>query len=68
MTNNKGIETMSNKLEFTACERDLNATLTLLADNAAQLLKTMDHGTPQFYQVRSMACAIDAMLDRLQYV
>jgi hypothetical protein len=59
---------MSDKnLNFTPCERELNATLSMLADNAAALLKTLDHGTPAFYQARLVACTIDEMLDRLQH-
>ena len=57
---------MSKNLDFTPCERELNATLTMLADNAAQLLNKLEHGTPAFYQARLIAQEIDSMLDRLQ--
>ena len=55
-------------LEFTPCEKELNATLTILADNATELLKKLEHGTPAFYQARLIALQIDEMLDRLQLV
>ena len=53
-------------LEFTPCERELNTTLTMLSNNATELLKKLEHGTPAFYQARLIAWQIDEMLDRLQ--
>lgn len=55
-------------LEFTPKEREINATLTMLADNATNLLNTLERGTPMFYQARLIANTIDELLERMQFV
>ena len=57
-----------NNLDFTSKEREINDTLSMLANNATNLLNTLEHGTPQFYQARLIACTIDELLERMQYV
>lgn len=55
-------------LDFTPKEREINATLTMLSDNATNLLNTLEHGTPMFYQARLIANTIDELLERMQFV
>ena len=55
-------------LDFTPKEREINDTLSMLADNATNLLNTLEHGTPMFYQARLIACTIDELLERMQFV
>jgi hypothetical protein len=62
------IQWHSQSNEFTPKEREINDTLSMLADNATNLLNTLEHGTPMFYQVRLIANTIDELLERIQLV
>jgi hypothetical protein len=55
-------------LEFTPCERDLNARLDLLLDSAVKHLNCFEERSELFYQARSMVWQIEVMLERLQQV
>jgi hypothetical protein len=55
-------------LDFTPKERELHKTISILAENASKLLNKLEHGTPQFYQARFIACELDGLLDKLQTV